>query len=166
MSKAKQKGTAWETKLCNTINDWAGDKVSERVALKGNEDQGDIRLLVDDLTFTVEAKYRKAYPSDGMLAEFKRQTALENDNAKQDGGLLVCNIPNRSVLRADVWMQTKTLYRLHGADRVLEQVELPDGTREFAMRMLGDEGEHGWLRLTLLDFLWTCYGAPAWEYGG
>lgn len=160
MSKAKAKGTAFETKVKNVINDWCGEKVCERVALHGNADHGDLRILVDDLTLTGECKYRKAMPTEAELTDFKAQTLTENENAEQDGSLLFVNVPNRSIERAQVHMPMSTLVSLYGADRIIERV--PEDQREKLRISLMVQGEHDWVCKTLLDFLYIAYGRPAW----
>ena len=149
-TRPKDKGTRQETKFCQTANDWAGESVAERVALHGAHDQGDIRLRVDDLTVCVESKYQKSYPTESEIAEFKEQTMAEWLAADTDCAVLLVNLPRRGFLRAEVWMLRSTLNLLWGGER-----EDVTGSSTGL--------EHDWVRQTLLDFLWMCYGAPAWE---
>jgi len=160
-TRPKDIGTRQESSIRNVINDWAGEVVCERVALHGNKDMGDLRIVVDDLVLTGESKHCKAYPSEGMLDNFKKQTVIENKNAEQDGGLLFVNNTGKSINRMDVWMQKSTFLKLHGLDAVVERYELSDEVRERLERMLKDT-EHDWLRLTLLAFMHLCWGQPAW----
>lgn len=159
--KPKAIGTRMESKIRDVLNDWAGETVCERVALHGSKDMGDLRIAVDDLVLTGESKHCKDYPSDGMLEAFKRQTVDENHNAGQDGGLLFVNLANRSIQRWEVWMQKSTFMKLHGLDAVIERYDLDDATRARLEQMLID-GEHDWLRLTMLAFMNLCWGSPAW----
>lgn len=62
-TRPKDIGTRQESSIRNVINDWAGEVVCERVALHGNKDMGDLRIVVDDLVLTGESKHCKAYPS-------------------------------------------------------------------------------------------------------
>ena len=113
---------------------------------------------------TGESKHCKSYPSEGMLDDFKRQTVTENENAMQDGGLLFVNNTGKSINRMDVWMQKSTFLKLHGADKLLERDDLSEGVRQRIERLLED-GEFDWLRLTLMAFMYLCWGEPAWGSG-
>lgn len=144
---SKAKGTTFESSLVNVFNEWVGIKVAERVVLHGNHDHGDIRLAVDDLTVCVEAKWRKSYPSEGDMLDFRAQTLAETDNSGADCGILVVNHYRQSIRRAEVWMTGGTWLALNAAT-----FKLPEYIYS----------EHDWLCMTLLDFCWMCYGAPAW----
>lgn len=163
-TKPKAIGTRQESNIRNVLNDWAGSEVCERVVLHGNKDHGDLRIVVDDLVLTGESKHCKSYPSEGMLDDFKSQTVTENENAAQDGGLLFVNNTGKSINRMDVWMQKSTFLKLHGADKLLERDDLSDGVRQRIERLLED-GEFDWLRLTLMAFMYLCWGEPAWGSG-
>lgn len=163
-TRPKDIGTRQETAIKNVLNDFAGKVVCERVALHGSKDHGDLRIVVDDLVLTGESKHCKSYPSEGMLDSFKRQTVAENENAMQDGGLLFVNNTGKSINRMDVWMQKSTYLKLHGADKLLEREDLTDGVRRNIEGLLAD-GEFDWLRLTLLAFMYLCWGKPAWGIG-
>lgn len=160
-NKPKEIGTRQESAICNVINEWAGQKVCERVVLHGNRDHGDLRITVDDLVLTGESKHCKRYPSDGMLADFRGQTAIENENAGQDGGVLFVNLPGRSINRMEVWMQKSTYMRLNGVDELLASDDLSARARALLSRLLED-GEWDWIRLTLVAFMHLCWGSPAW----
>lgn len=147
MSKAKAKGTKYESALVKVLNDWSGGQVAERVALHGNYDNGDLRLTVDDLTICVEAKWRKSYPSEGDMLDFRTQTLAETGNSGADGGILVVNHYNQNVMRSEVWMTGDTWLMLNGYDSSI---------------FMGKHSIHDWLCMTLLDFCWMCFGAPAW----
>lgn len=162
--RPKDAGTRMESKIRNVINDWAGEKVCERVALHGSKDIGDLRIVVDNLVLTGESKYRNSYPSEGMFDAFKEQAVTENENAGQDGGLLFVNLAGRSVQRWEVWMQKSTFLKLHGLDEVVDMYELNDATKARLEQMLVDD-EHDWLRLTMAAFMHLCWGSPAWGEG-
>lgn len=147
MSKAKAKGTKYESALVKVLNDWSGGQVAERVALHGNYDNGDLRLTVDDLTICVEAKWRKSYPSEGDMLYFRAQTLAETGNSGADCGVLVVNHYGQNVMRSEVWMQGGTWLALNAVTE-----KLP----------LHASDPHDWLCMTLLDFCWMCFGAPAW----
>lgn len=162
MSKSKAKGTRQETNICNVINDFAGAKVAERVALHGNTDMGDIRIAVDDLVLTGESKYSKDYPSVGKIEEYKGQTTTENMNAGQDGGILFINLPNRSIQRMECHLQKSTLMRLHGIDRLIADERIPEELRKRLERALMEDSEFDWVCITLWAFMNIAYGQPAW----
>lgn len=163
-TKPKVIGTRQESTIRDVLNDWAGSKVCERVALHGEKDHGDLRIIVDDLVLTGESKHNKKYPTEGMLKDFKAQTVTENENAGQDGGLLFINVPNRSVQRWEVWMQKSTFLKLHGLDKIIEREDM--GSKAKArLRTLLEDGDFDWLRLTMLAFMNLCWGSPAWGEG-
>ena len=147
MSEAKTKGTRYETAIVNMFNDWYGLKIAERIALHGDKDNGDIRLKVDDLIVCVEAKWNKSYPNEKKMLDFREQTVKETNNSGADCGILVVNHYNQSIMRSEVWMTGSTWLMLNGYD---------NSTR------IGKYDVHDWLCMTMLDFCWTCFGAPAW----
>lgn len=155
-NRSKASGTRFESRIRDEANAWAGETVCERVVLHGSRDHGDVRARVDDLTLTIEAKYRKRYPADGDMESFKAQAVTENENAGQDGAVLIVNVPNRSVMRAQCWMLRSTLMRLHGIDRLLGDVPKP--MRGLMWNALMVDGEHDWLCVTFETFLHICWG--------
>lgn len=149
-TKPKAKGTRFETATVNFINDWAGSKVCERVTLYGHKDHGDVRLKVDDLVICVEDKWREKYPSTSDMADFREQTLKEMTNSGSDGCVLVVNRYRMGIERAEAWVPFSTLMRLLALDEHADQYN----------------GEHDWCCLTLLEFCWLCFGAPAWGWKG
>ena len=162
MGKAKEIGTRQETNICNVINDFAGSKVAERLALHGSSDLGDIRIKVDDLVLIGESKHSKSYPSMGMIEEYKGQATTENLNSGGDGAILFVNLPNRSIQRMECHMQKSTLMKLHGIDRLIEDEQLPERLRRKLERALFEDGEFDWVCITLWTFMNLAYGQPAW----
>lgn len=156
---SKAKGTRQESAICKFVNEWAGDDVCERVALHGNRDEGDLRIAVDDLVLTGESKHCKSYPNEKLIEEFKRQTVAENENAGQDGGVLVVNLPGCGVRRYECWMQPATWLLLHGID-IGDDAPLHIVGR---LRQLMEYDPHGWVRLTMADFCHLCFGPPKEE---
>lgn len=146
-SKSKAKGTRYESQLVGVFNDWVGLKVAERIVLHGNHDHGDLRLSVDDLIVCVEVKWRKSYPSEADMLDFRAQTVAETDNSGADCGILVVNHYNQNVMRSEVWMTGDTWLMLNGYDGSMS---------------VGKYDIHDWLCMTMLDFCWTLFGAPAW----
>lgn len=146
MSKSKAKGTAYETALVRYFNNWVGEDVCERIVLYGNKDHGDMRLKVDDLVLTVEAKWRKQYPNRAEELDFRRQTDKETANAGTDGGILVVNKFNQSISRSEVWMNVNTATQLY--------------TRELVEYIAS---ESDWMCMRLDDFCYTCFGPKSTE---
>ena len=83
MSKAKQKGTAWETECARFLTSYIKQKFN-RLPLVGNKDVGDIRseALPD---FVFECKNRKDALSS--LSEIMRETEQERVNADAKFGV-------------------------------------------------------------------------------
>lgn len=144
-NKSKQAGTKFETAIVNYINEWAGEKVCERIVMYGNKDHGDIQLKVDDFMLTIEAKWSKKYPNDALEQDFRRQTDTETKNAYTDGGLLVINRYGRNISRAEVWMRIETVCRIFSVKEVAW--------------MYQDDSD--WLCMRMSDFCQTCFGDPA-----
>jgi len=144
-NKSKQAGTKFETAIVNYINEWAGEKVCERIVMYGNKDHGDIRLKVDDFAFTIEAKWRKKYPNDALEQDFRKQTDTETRNAYTDGGLLVMNKYGCNISRAEVWMRIETACRIFGTCDLMEP----------------STDDSDWLCMRMSDFCQTCFGDPA-----
>ena len=159
---SKAKGTRQETNICNVLNDFAGSKVAERLALHGSNDLGDIRILVDDLTIIGESKYSNSYPSAGEIEKYKGQTVNENLHFGGDGGVLFVNLPNRSIQRMECHMQKSTLLKLHGIDRLIADEQIPEKLRARLERALFEDGEFDWVCITLWTFMNLAYGQPAW----
>ena len=142
---SKSKGTRNETNLVNVVNDWTGEVSCRREVLHGNKDHGDIFLDVDGLRMTWEAKWREEYPSEKEIESFKAQAETENENAGRDAAILSVNLYGKSVMRQEIWMLGTTWMALNGIEWEGVAVD-----------------EHSWVRVTLLDFLWMCFGAPSW----
>lgn len=140
-NKSKAKGTNYETKVANYINDWVGETVCERIVLHGNRDNGDLRLKVDDLVLTVECKWREKYPNDGEEMDFRKQTVVETANAGTDGGILVINRYRNGIERHEVWVGDWTVAKLYG-EETFHAIDL-------------------WWCMRLRDFCRLCFGSPA-----
>ena len=161
---SKAKGTRFESAVCNVINDFAGHDIARRVALHGNTDNGDIHIKIGFLTLVGECKYSKSYPSDGQLKDYKQQTLTETENAMGDGGLLFVNVPNRSIQRAEVWLQRSTHYKLE-MQRV--GIQYPNDIPLHMIAKVNEvmaDSEFSWRRITIFDFLHEYLSHPAWEW--
>lgn len=103
-NKSKQKGTRAETAVVKALKSM-GLK-AERKALSGNKDQGDIKLIHNDLEYTIEVKggAMTANPNRSQLTEWIRQAAIESGhaNTKHRWFLIVVRY-RRKIEDADVW---------------------------------------------------------------
>lgn len=140
-TKPQDIGRTWEVAVTKAMNEWAGRDVCERITKHGPKDQGDLRLIVDDVTVCVECKRTIAYPSESMMAEFRRQTLEEMGHSGADGAVLVVNHYRQSPLRGEVWMPFGTLAVLDGR---ADSTEVPEA--------------HEWVCMTLADFCQLCFG--------
>lgn len=153
-TRPKDIGTRQETAICKFMNEWAGETVCERVALHGNKDNGDLRILVDGVVLAGESKHCKKYPSEKKIESFKEQTLTEQENAGSDGSVLMVNLPGCGVRRYECWMQPSTWLLLHGVgDDDKSPLKLVG-----ALRSLMERDDNGWLRMTMADFCHLCYG--------
>lgn len=88
-SPSKRRGTAVEVKVRDYMRFALGQPGIDRQPLRGTRDQGDLAgLVVHGFSAIVEVKAdRDMRPSD--LAEYRRQTLAERENAGADMGVLV-----------------------------------------------------------------------------
>ena len=163
-SPSKIKGTRFETAVCDVFNDFAGSEIARRVVLHGNHDHGDVHIKIGYLTLVSECKYSKSYPSNGQLKNYKHQTLDETENASGDGGLLFVNVPNRSIQRAEVWLQRSTHYKLE-MQRL--GIQYPNDIPLHMIAKVNEvmaDSEFSWRRITIFDFLHEYLSHPAWEW--
>ena len=101
-NKSKQKGTSAETEVVKYLQSKGIE--AERMALHGNQDQGDIRVRCDGYDCILEVKTGKqtANPSRADLEEWLRQTDIESINAGIPGFLVVRRF-RRKLCDCDVW---------------------------------------------------------------
>lgn len=137
-------GREFEKAVTDYVNDWVGLKVCERIRQHGDLDEGDLRLMVDNVPVAVECKRYKKYPGESLMGSFRDETLKEMAHAGYDCSVLVVNRFRMGTRRAEVWMTHGTFARLMGW-------EVPKG-----------HSEHDWVCKTLLEFCWMCFGAPAW----
>ena len=92
MSRQKQKGTAFETACARYLSRELGERV-ERRALHGSRDMGDLYgIYAHGFAGIAECKDHKAQ-TPSLVAEWRRQTRDERDNADADFGLLIVHVP-------------------------------------------------------------------------
>lgn len=92
MSRQKQKGTAFETACARWLSDALGEHV-ERRALHGSRDMGDLfGIHAHGWGGVAECKDHRAV-TPALVAEWRRQTQDERDNADADFGLLIVHVP-------------------------------------------------------------------------
>lgn len=92
MSRQKQKGTAFETACARYLSRELGERV-ERRALHGSRDMGDLYgIFAHGHAGIAECKDHKAQ-TPSLVAEWRRQTADERDNADADFALLIIHTP-------------------------------------------------------------------------
>lgn len=105
---SKKKGTRYESAVVKFMTA-AGLDVA-RKALSGNKDVGDLEVRGLKIPIIIEVKGGKqtANPNRFQLTDWFRQTAVEADNAKATGMLVVVRY-NRKVKDADVY------FKHHGA---------------------------------------------------
>lgn len=117
MSRQKQKGTAFETRVLDYLRDRIGDPegMIHREALHGNADEGDIKgLYIGMKSLVLECKNHK----QNRLADWMEQARQETANAGADYGMVVFHRPGRGGKRMGdqyVLMDLDTLARLAGA---------------------------------------------------
>lgn len=104
MSKARAKGTQWETQIVRWLNE-NGYPGADRSPLRGNKDRGDITGLPG---VCIEAKNHKQM----RLAEWLDQLAAEMVAADADSGVLIVKRAGTTdvgrsyaLMPVDVWLR-------------------------------------------------------------
>ena len=108
MSKAKQKGTAWETECVRYLESYTKHEFM-RLPLVGTKDVGDIRCL-DLPEFVFECKNRKDALSS--LSEIMKETEQERINADAKFGVALVKRRNFGTGGAYVVMEMHTFAQL------------------------------------------------------
>ena len=103
MNKSKAKGTRAETRVVKYLT--ALGLHAERRALSGNQDNGDIKVVLNNTEITIEVKAGKQTenPSRSQIEEWLRQTRVEAINASCSGALVVVRY-RRSLDDAEVYI--------------------------------------------------------------
>lgn len=112
MSRQRDIGTRFESRLVLYLRDKLGDKRIERKALHGNKDVGDIGgLFAHGFSGIVEAKSYKSW-SLSHLVRWQRETVDERENAGADFALLVVRVPNKQTGRSLCFCTMRDLSRI------------------------------------------------------
>ena len=127
MSKAKQKGTAWEPECARFLTSYIKQKFN-RLPLVGNKDVGDIRseALPD---FVFECKNRKDALSS--LSEIMRETEQERVNADAKFGVALVKRRNFGTGGAYAVMELHTFAQLIKERLENERINATGGTTSF-----------------------------------
>lgn len=137
-SPSKRRGTAVEVKVRDYMREALGQPGIDRQPLRGARDQGDLAgLVVHGFSAVVEVKAdRDMRPSD--LAEYRRQTLAERDNADADIGVLVTWRYQHGAAEAVAHVTLRDLALL------VPELTLAEGA--------GDYGDSVWVQMTLAEF--------------
>ena len=85
----KKRGTAVEVKVRDYLRAALGQPGIDRQPLRGGRDEGDLRgLVAHGYECVVEVKAKRSV-TRGLLAEYRRQTLAERENAGAGVGVLV-----------------------------------------------------------------------------
>ena len=95
MTKSKEKGTAAEREVVRYLQGWW--PAAERRALSGNKDKGDVAGIN---SVCIEIKAAKTQ----LLAAWRRETLVEQENARAGACLLVVKRPYKTVSNWDAYM--------------------------------------------------------------
>lgn len=134
---AKRRGTAVEVKVRNYLRVALGQPGIDRQPLRGARDEGDLRgLVVRGCECVVEVKAKRDMrPS--LLAEYRRQTLVERENAGAGVGVLVVWRYNHPAADAVAHVTLRDLARLARPLRVNEGFI--------------DEADGSWVSMTLAE---------------
>lgn len=127
MSKAKQKGTAWETECARFLTSYIKQKFN-RLPLVGSKDVGDIRSEAFP-DFVFECKNRKDALSS--LSEIMRETEQERVNADAKFGIALVKRRNFGTGGAYAVMELHTFAQLIKERLDNERINATGGTTSF-----------------------------------
>lgn len=136
-SPSKRRGTAVEVKVRDYMREALGQPGIDRQPPRGTRDQGDLAgLVAHGFSCVVEVKAdRDMRPSD--LAEYRRQTIAERENAGADVGILV------------TWRYQ------HGAAEAVAHLTLRDLARVATVLRVNEgflaEADGTWVSMTLAE---------------
>lgn len=111
-NKSKERGTAVEVKVRNYLRVALGQPEIDRQPLRGGRDEGDLAgLVAHGFGAIVEVKANRTVTRK-ELAEFRRQTLAERENAGADAGVLVVWRYNHPAADAIAHVTLRDLTRL------------------------------------------------------
>lgn len=128
-NKAKERGTAVEVKVRDYLREELDQPGIDRQPPRGNRDCGDLSgLVAHGFSAVVEVKAHRTVTRKA-LAEFRRQTLAERDNAGADAGILVVWRYNHPAADAIAYVTLRDLARVATVMRVNEGfLEEADGS--------------------------------------
>lgn len=133
----KKRGSAVEAKVRDYLREALGQPGIDRQPLRGGRDEGDLRgLVAHGFSAIVEVKAKKDV-GPSLLAEYRRQTLAERENAGADAGILVVWRYNHPAADAVAHVTLRDLARLSRPLRV------NDGFME--------EADGSWVSMTLAE---------------
>lgn len=133
----KKRGTAVEVKVRDYLRMALGQPGIDRQPLRGSRDEGDLRCLVaHGYECVVEVKAKRSV-TRGLLAEYRRQTLAERENAGADAGILVVWRYNHPAADAVAHVTLRDLARLARPLRINEGFM--------------DEADGSWVSMTLAE---------------
>lgn len=134
-NRAKERGTAVEVKVRDYLREALGQPGIDRQPLRGSRDEGDLAgLVARGFQAVVEVKAKRDV-TRSRLAEYRRQTLAERENAGADAGILVVWRYNHPAADAIAHVTLRDLARLSRPLRV------NDGYM--------DEADGSWASMTL-----------------
>lgn len=101
---SKAKGTRAETKVARYLSDHG--LMTERKALAGSKDRGDLRMLRPDgteVTLEVKAGRQTERLTRSMMMRWKAQTLAESKASGTKGALVILRY-HRSFIDSEVWL--------------------------------------------------------------
>lgn len=112
MSRAKAKGTRFESALVRYLRAGLEDDRVERRALSGSKDMGDLHhLFAHGSEGIVEAKSHKTV-TFGKVSEWREQTLDERENADADFALLIVDVYGSPIGRSKVHVTIRDFARI------------------------------------------------------
>lgn len=133
----KKRGTAVEAKVRDYLREALGQPGIDRQPLRGTRDEGDLRgLVARGFECVVEVKAKRDL-TRSLVAEYRRQTLAERENAGAGAGILVTWRYNHPAADAVAHVTLRDLARLSRPLRV------NDGFME--------EADGSWVQMTLAE---------------
>ena len=125
----KKRGTAVEAKVRDYLREALGQPGVDRQPLRGTRDEGDLRgLVARGFECVVEVKAKRDL-TRSLVAEYRRQTLAERENAGAGAGILVTWRYNHPAADAVAHVTLRDLARLSRPLRVNEgHMEEADGS--------------------------------------